>query len=382
MPAKTVLDTSIEHVSILDQDGNFDAELGKGLIPDKDAVRIYEQMQISRRFDEVALKLQREGRMGTYPENCGQEAVSLGAVYALRPDDWIVPCYRENAGIFFRGYKPEWVLLHWMGDERGNQIDRDLWITPPSISIGGHTPHAVGLAWACRYRKEDRVVCTVFGDGASSQGDCHEACNFAASLGLPVIFICQNNGWAISVPSKIQCAAPTVAQRGLAYGMDCVQADGNDVFAMTKVVRDAAQRIRKGGPPTFIEALTYRLGDHTTADDARRYRDPAELEMWAKRDPLIRLRKYVTDRKLWDDGKQQALEARAKEEVVAIVERAEGITSSPTDDMFNALYAEPHADLITQRDTLRTSALGQDPSQLDQGAMQSPTRNESLTPDS
>jgi TPP-dependent pyruvate/acetoin dehydrogenase alpha subunit len=164
--------------------------------------------------------------------------------------------------------------------------------------------------------------------------------------------------------------------------MDCVQADGNDVFAMTKVVRDAAQRIRKGGPPTFIEALTYRLGDHTTADDARRYRDPAELEMWAKRDPLIRLRKYVTDRKLWDDGKQQALEARAKEEVVAIVERAEGITSSPTDDMFNALYAEPHADLITQRDTLRTSALGQDPSQLDQGAMQSPTRNESLTPDS
>ena len=201
MPAETVLDTSIEHVSILDQDGNFDAELGKGLIPDKDAVHIYEQMQISRHFDEVALKLQREGRMGTYPENRGQEAVSLGAVYALRPDDWIVPCYRENAGIFWRGYKPEWVLLHWMGDERGNQIDRDLWITPPSISIGGHTPHAVGLAWACRYRKEDRIVCTVFGDGASSQGDCHEACNFAASLCLPVIFICQNNGWAISVPS-------------------------------------------------------------------------------------------------------------------------------------------------------------------------------------
>ncbi|MHC4128477.1 MAG: pyruvate dehydrogenase (acetyl-transferring) E1 component subunit alpha [Planctomycetota bacterium] len=382
MPARTVLDARIEHVSILDQDGNFDAELGKGLIPDKDAVRIYEQMQISRRFDEVALKLQREGRMGTYPENCGQEAVSLGAVYALRPDDWFVPCYRENAGIFLRGYKPEWVLLHWMGDERGNLIDRDLWVTAPSTSIGGHTPHAVGLAWACQYRKEDRVVCTVFGDGASSQGDCHEACNFAASFHLPVIFICQNNGWAISVPTKIQCAAPTVAQRGLAYGMECVQADGNDVFAMARVVKDAAERARKGGPPTFIEAITYRLGDHTTSDDARRYRDPAELEMWKKRDPLIRLRKYLTERKLWDDKKQETLEARAKKEVASAVERAEGITPAQTDDLFDWLFAEPFPDLEIQRDTLRTAILGQDPSQLPHGAVEAPARNRTQAPDS
>ncbi|MHC4416813.1 MAG: pyruvate dehydrogenase (acetyl-transferring) E1 component subunit alpha [Planctomycetota bacterium] len=382
MPAKTVLNASIEHVSILDQDGNFDAELGKDLIPDEDVVRIYEQMQISRHFDEVAFKLQRAGRMGTYPENRGQEAVSLGAVYALRPDDWFVPCYRENAGIFMRGYAMEWILLHWMGDERGNQIRRDLWITPQSIPIGTHMVHAVGLAWACQYRKEDRIVCTVFGDGASSEGDCHEACYFAAGLHLPVIFICQNNGWAISVPTNIQCAAPTVAQRGLAYGMPCVQCDGNDVFAVTKVVRDAAERARKDHQPSFIEVVTYRLGDHTTADDARRYRDPAELEMWMKRDPLLRLRTYLAERKLWDDKKQEALERRAKEEVAAAVKRAEEITPPQTDDMFNALYAEPFPDLEIQRDTLRTATLGQDPSQLGDGAVGAPTHNKTLIPDS
>ena len=364
MPAKDVFKTSIKHVSILDEDGSFDAKLGADLIPDKDLVRLYEHMSVCRHFDEVAFKLQRSGRMGTYPENRGQEAVALGAAYVLRPDDWMVPCYRENTGLFWRGLPMEFILLHWMGDERGNQIPRELWMTPQAIPIGTQMLHAVGLAWAAKYRKEDRIACTFFGDGATSEGDCHEALNFAANLDLPVVFVCQNNGWAISVPTKIQCSAPTLAQRGIAYGMECVQCDGNDLFAVAKVVKDATERARADHRPTFIEAVTYRLGDHTTADDARRYRQERELEKWRKRDPLLRLRMYLTERKLWDEKNEKTLQARAKEEVSATVKRAEEIAAPGHEDMFDALYEQVPRHLATQRGTLRTAGLGQDPSQL------------------
>lgn len=366
MPIKTVFETKIENISILDERGNFDEKLGKGLIPDADAVRLYEHMCVCRHLDEVAFKLQRSGRMGTYPQNMGQEATSLGAAYALNSNDWLVPCYRENAGLFWRGLPMEMILLHWMGDERGNQIPRDLHITPLAIPIGTQMLHATGLAWAAKYRKEDNIACTFFGDGATSEGDFHEAANFAANLDIPVIFFCQNNGWAISVPSKIQCSAPTVAQRGLAYGMHCIQVDGNDIFAVVKAVKEAAERGRKDKRPTFIEAVTYRLGDHTTADDARRYRKQEELDAWKQRDPILRLRKYLEDRKLWDDKKQAAIEAKAKELVEAAVKRAETIEPPTASEFFDAMYAQPLDELALQRDTMRTSSLGQDPSQVEQ----------------
>ncbi len=363
MPVRTVLNTTIEHVSILDEQGNFDKALGRDLIPDADAVRLYEHMCVCRQFDDVAFKLQRSGRMGTYPENRGQEAASLGAAYVLRPDDWLVPCYRENTGLFWRGLPMEFVLLHWMGDERGNQVPRELCLTPQAIPIGTQLLHAVGLAWAAKYRKEDRLACTFFGDGATSEGDAHEALNFAANLAIPVIFLCQNNGWAISVPTRIQCAAPTIAQRGLAYGMPSIQVDGNDIFAVAYVVRAAAERARREHQPTFIEAVTYRLGDHTTADDARRYRDAAEVETWKRRDPLVRLRNYLAARKLWDDRKEEAIAARAREEVAAAVRRAEEIAEPKRSDIFDFLYAELSADLKVQRETMMTNSLGQDRSQ-------------------
>ena len=365
MPVRTVLNTTIEHVSILDEDSKFDAKLGRGLIPDDDVVRLYEHMSICRHFDEVAFKLQRSGRMGTYPENRGQEAVSLGAAYVLRSDDWMVPCYRENAGLFWRGLPMEFILLHWMGDERGNEIPGDLAMTPQAIPIGTQMLHAVGLAWAAKYRGQDRIACTFFGDGASSEGDCHEALNFAANLNIPVVFVCQNNGWAISVPTNIQCSAPTVAQRGIAYGMHCVQCDGNDLFAVAKVVRDAAERARTEHRPTFIEAITYRMGDHTTADDARRYRDQADVETWKKRDPLLRLRRYLKERKLWDDAREKAIGARAREEVAGAAKRAEDIAEPVPNDMFDSLYETLSPDLETQRGTRRISGLGTDPSQLE-----------------
>ena len=360
MPARTVFTASIESVSILDEHGRFDAQLGADLIPDEDVIKLYEAMAVSRQFDQIAFKLQRSGRMGTYPENRGQEAASLGTAYALNNDDWLVPCYRENTGLFWRGLPMEYILLHWMGDERGNQIPAELCITPLAIPIGTQMLHAAGLAWACKYRKEDRLACTFFGDGATSEGDFHEAMNFAANLDLPVIFLCQNNGWAISVPTKIQCSAPTLAQRGLAYGMDSIQCDGNDIFAVVKVVKEAARRAREEHRPTFIEAVTYRLGDHTTADDARRYRDEAELQLWMQRDPLVRLRNYLTERKLWDSSKEDVLQTKAKEQVAAAAKRAEEIAATPSSEIFDAMYAEIPDEVRRQRDTMRTSSLGQE----------------------
>ncbi len=360
MPARTVYSTTIESVSILDEHGRFDAQLGADLIPNDDVVKLYEQMAISRRFDEIAFKLQRSGRMGTYPENRGQEATSLGAAYVLNKNDWLVTCYRENTGLFWRGLPMEYILLHWMGDERGNKIPDGLCITPLAIPIGTQMLHAAGLAWAGKYREEKRIACTFFGDGATSEGDFHEAMNFAANLDLPCVFFCQNNGWAISVPTNKQCSAPTLAQRGIAYGMDCIQCDGNDIFAVVRVMKEAAQRARETNRPTFIEALTYRLGDHTTADDARRYRDEAELEMWMQRDPIIRLRNYLQEQKLWDSSREDALQERAKAEVAAAVKRAEEIADTPIEQYFDAMYADIPEEVKVQRDTLRTSSLGQE----------------------
>lgn len=363
MPVEPVYRAEISRVSILDEHGRFDDPLGADLIPDADVVALYEHMLLCRTLDEIAFKLQRSGRMGTYPQNMGQEAASLGAAYALDRRDWMVTCYRENAGLFWHGVPPELILLHWMGDERGNHIPADVQATPISIPIGTQMLHAAGLAWAEKLRKTGAIACTFFGDGATSEGDFHEAANFAANLDLPVIFVCQNNGWAISVPSRIQSSAPTFAQRGLAYGMESIQVDGNDLFAVVYVMRDAIRRAREQSRPTFIEAVTYRLRDHTTADDARRYRDAEELAAWEKRDPLVRLRGWLESRRLWSPDQEAAAKERSQSEVNAIVARAEGIAAPASGDFFDHMYAELPDELRRQRDTMRTSSLGQDPSE-------------------
>ena len=374
MPIKSAFTTTIDHVSILDVNANFDEKLGAGLIPDADLVRLYEHMCVCRHLDEVAFKLQRSGRMGTFPQNMGQEATSMGAAYALDKTDWLVPCYRENAGLFWRGLPMEMILLHWMGDERGNAIPRELYCMPLAIPIGTQMLHATGLAWAAKYRGEKRLACTFFGDGATSEGDFHEAMNFAANLDIPVIFFCQNNFWAISVPGKIQCSAPTVAQRAVAYGMDTIQCDGNDIFAVVYFVRKAASLAREKGRPFFIEAVTYRLGDHTTADDARRYRDQAEVDAWKTRDPILRIRKFLTTRGLWDDAKEAALAERAQRDVSSAVERAESIAPPNRDDFFNNMYATIPPDLALQRDTMQTHGIGQDPSQIEGAVIELPAK--------
>lgn len=373
MPRETIYEAKIDRLQILDEDGKLDASLARDTLTDEQVLSAYEQMWVCRTLDDIAFKLQRSGRMGTYPQNKGQEANGVGAGLALvKGTDWIVPAYRENALMHMHGLPYHQILLHWMGDERGNKIPDGVKLTPLSVPIGTHMMHATGIAWAAKIRKEKSVAATFFGDGATSEGDFHGAMNFASTLQVPVIFFCQNNQWAISVPREQQMNSPTVAQKALAYEMPTIQVDGNDIFAVYKAVTDARERAVRGGGPTFIEGVTYRLGDHTTADDARRYRDQAEVDAWLAKDPLIRTRKYLERKKLWSDKKQVELSAKADKIVQEIVRTAEGAEDPPKTDIFDSMYANPPAELLRQRETMRTSSLGQCPEQngLQSGAPQ------------
>jgi pyruvate dehydrogenase E1 component alpha subunit len=360
-----VFNAQIDYLQILDENGVLDKQLAKDTLADEQVVFLYEQMNICRALDEIAFKLQRSGRMGTYPQNKGQEAAALGSGFAARKGiDFLVPCYRENAALFLHGLPMHYILLHWMGDERGNQIPAGVNMTPLSIPIGTQMLHATGIAWAFKLRKEDRAVITYFGDGATSEGDFHEAMNFATTQNVPVVFFCQNNQWAISVPREIQMSSETVAQKAIAYGAQGIQVDGNDIFAVYKATREALERARQGGGVTLIEAVTYRLADHTTADDARRYRDEAEVASWRAKDPIIRTRKYLESKGLWNDTRQVELEDRAKTIVAEVVRTAETIAKPSTDDIFDYTYATLDPELERQKRTMRTSSLGQDPSQI------------------
>lgn len=365
MPSRTVYEAKIEHLQILDEEGNLDKKLAKGTLTDDQVVDLYERMWTCRELDMIAFKLQRSGRMGTYPQNMGQEANAVASGMAMElGNDWLVPSYRENAALFMHGLPMHYILLYWMGDERGSKIPEGVNITPLSVPIGTHMLHAAGIAWAMKARKDkNRAVITYFGDGATSEGDFHGAMNFASTLQVPTIFYCQNNQWAISVPRESQMNSETVAQKALAYGMPTIQIDGNDVFAVYKATKEARERAISGGGPSFIEAVTYRLGDHTTADDARRYRDAKEVDAWKAKDPLIRTRKYLENVGKWNDELQTELEARAKTIVGEVVKAAEGIEDPHADEIFNSMFANMPPELVTQQRTMRTSSLGKNPQQ-------------------
>lgn len=367
MPSRTAYTASIDYLQIMDHEGHIDEKLnrfadGSPLLADEDILELYQYMCKCRALDETAFKLQRSGRMGTYPQNKGQEAAAIGSAYAAkRGVDFLVPCYRENAALWMHGLPMHYVLLHWMGDERGNKIPDGVHQTPLCIPIGTQMLHATGIAWAFKIRKEPRVAITYFGDGATSEGDFHEAMNFASVFQVPCIFFCQNNHWAISVPRETQMNSETVAQKALAYGMPTIQVDGNDLLAVYKASKEAIDRARGGGGPSFIEAVTYRLADHTTADDARRYRDPAEVEAWAGKDPIIRLKKYLLGKKLWDEARQAELDDAAKKMVADVIKAAETIDKPSPDEMFDHMYATLPAELELQKRTMRTHSLGQRP---------------------
>ena len=368
MPIRTVYKAQIEHIQCLDENGRLDESIvPKGdpsRLTDEQVLFLYERMIEYRQLDEIAFKLQRSGRMFTYPQNKGQEAAALGSGLAMRKGaDFLVPCYRENAALFLHGLDPKYILLHWAGDERGNAIPTDINVSPIAIPIGTQMLHATGIAWAYKLRAEDRCVITYFGDGATSEGDFHEAMNFATVFNVPCIFFCQNNQWAISVPRDQQMASETVAQKGLAYGAHCVQIDGNDLFASYKVTLEARDRALSGGGVTFIEAVTYRLADHTTADDARRYRAQEEVQSWLAKDPMIRTRKYLESVGLWDDARQLAAQERGEAWTKKVVDEVLNYPAPHRNEIFDSLFADLPEEQKRQRDTWTTHSLGLFPEQ-------------------
>ncbi len=331
---------------ILAADGTL---VGEAPLPITDVRRLYRSMVAARLFDRKCVALQKQGRLATYAPFEGQEAAQVGSAAALEPDDWMVGTYRDAAAMWMQGY-PWASLIAWRsGDERGGHPPEDVPVLPASITVGAHMLHAVGLAWAARLRDESRISITYFGDGATSEGDFHEAMNFAAVYQTGTIFVCQNNGYAISLPRHRQTRSETIAQKADAYGMPGILVDGNDVLATYEVTRVAAERARSGDGPTLIEAMTYRAGPHTTNDDPRRYRTAEEESSWEPRDPIERVRLMLEQHGAWDPDWQQEIEKVATEELDEAVAEAELVERQSHAAMFESMFAEPTEPLRRQR---------------------------------
>ena len=339
----------VDSLSILDSEGNLDTALEPEL-SGEDLKRLYRAMVLGRRLDERMVRLQRQGRLGTFAPIKGQEASQMGSVFCLRPTDWMVPSFRETAAMIWRGWPIERVLLFFAGYLEGGQPASDQRDLPITIPVATQIPHAVGLAYAAQYRGDDAVVMTYFGDGATSEGDFHEALNFAGVWHVPVIFLCQNNQWAISVPLKKQTHSRTIAEKALAYGFPGIQVDGNDVLAVYAAGREAVARARAGEGPTLIECVTYRLGMHTTADDPTKYRSAEEVAEWERKDPLTRFSAYLQKKNLLEEG----LEAQVDAEIAEAVRRFEASPPADPLTMFDHVYAELPPDLKAQREALAT----------------------------
>jgi pyruvate dehydrogenase E1 component alpha subunit len=282
--------------NLIDPDGSVRDRLPVTL---EEMKELYAAMVEARTYDDKSMAMQRQGRLATYAPFRGQEAAQIGAASALRPGDWVAATYRDAALNWKAGYPWRLLILGRTGDERGGQLPEDVNVLPPSITVGGHMIHAVGLAWAERLKGSQRIALTSFGDGATSEGDFHEAMNFAAVYDTPTVFFCQNNGFAISYPTAEQTRSETIAEKAEAYGMPGVRVDGNDVVAVMVAVQEAADRARSGKGPSLVEALTYRIGPHTTADDPGRYRDQDDLAYWEERDPLERVRRLLERSGAW-----------------------------------------------------------------------------------
>ena len=316
-------------------------------------VALYRAMVLTRTFDLKAVSLQRTGRLGTYAVSLGQEAVSVGVASAMRADDVLLPSYRDNGALLWRGVEMEEILLYWGGDERGNDWSGPAHDFPFCVPVASQAPHAAGVAYALKLRKEPRVAVCLFGDGAASKGDVYEAMNFAGVQKLPVVFVVNNNQWAISVPLKLQTASATLAQKAIAAGFPSEQVDGNDVIAMRDAVERAVARARSGQGAYLIEALTYRLGDHTTADDAARYRPPEEVQAHWKEEPIVRLRSYLVGQGAWGKVEEEQNAADCQKQVEAAGKRYLAIGPRSPETMFDHLYAKLPDVYTGQRDELK-----------------------------
>lgn len=336
---KILAEFKVKYIQILDEEGNAD-ESFLPLLNDKEIEEIYKDMALARVFDEYCIKLQREGRIHTYPPHSGQEAAQIGAVYALKNDDWIFPSFRENAAYIARKMPLELLIAYWAGDERGMNIPNNVNMFTVCIPVSTQIPHAVGFAWGMKKLGKKVVALVFFGDGATSKGDFHESLNFAGTFKLPIIFLCQNNQYAISVPRSRQTASKTLAQKAISYGFEGLQVDGNDVFAVYYAVKIARNKAVSEKIPTFIEAFTYRLKDHTTSDDSSRYRSKQEVEFWKKKDPILRLEKFMQKIGILDEEKKAEVWKECEEKVKEAVKKAENIKEPDPKEMFLFQYDE------------------------------------------
>jgi pyruvate dehydrogenase E1 component alpha subunit/2-oxoisovalerate dehydrogenase E1 component alpha subunit len=333
-------------------------------MPAELVVRAYREIKRLRLLDARMILQQRQGRIGFYGACTGQEATPIATALAIEPRDWVFQGLRESSIMLVRGFPLTTYLAQVYGNSAdilkgrqmpshmsGRSVNQVSW----SSVIGPQVPQAVGAAWAAKLKKERTVTVGFLGDGATSEPDFHNAMNFAGVFKVPCIIVCQNNHWAISVPTSRQSASETFAVKGRAYGVPSIRVDGNDVLAMWRAMKDAAERAREGGGPTFIEALTYRIGAHSTSDDPTRYRSQDEVDLWTKRDPLARLRRHLVRAGLLDDAKDAALEQELNAEIGAAIAEVEPLGPPARDTIFDDVYAELPWSLRDQRDELRAA---------------------------
>lgn len=344
-----------ERFQILDKEGSvlpesevFLPHLGKDLL-----IEMYRNMVISRMADTKGFNLQRSGRMTTFAQVTGQEAAQVGACSAMEKEDWMFPAFREISAYYARKTPLYLFYLYNMGHEMGQQFPKELNNFSHSVPVASHLLHAVGVAWAAKMKKDTIATVVFFGDGATSEGDFHEAMNFAGVFKTPTVFVCQNNQYAISVSRENQTAAKTIAQKAIAYGFRGIQVDGNDVLAMYAATKEALDNAKKGGGPTLIEAFTYRLADHTTSDDAKQYRKQEEVEQWKPLDPIPRFKKYLEKEGLWTEQDEQNLLKEGEQIVEAAVKKAEDFPKPSPEDIFKFTFAEMTPPLNSQLEGLK-----------------------------
>jgi pyruvate dehydrogenase E1 component alpha subunit len=353
---RTIAEFAIQYEQVLDAGGALVGTLPAFAQDPAELVRMYRMMTLARMMDAKAVNLQRTGKLGTYASCLGHEATHVGVGAAMDPADVLAPVYREYGTQLWRGVTMREILLYWGGDERGSDFAGPRHDFAWCVPIATQTMHAAGAAMAFRLRGEKRCAVAYIGDGGTSEGAFYEALNLAGARQLPVVFVIVNNGWAISLPLAQQTAAATLAQKGIAAGVPGIQVDGNDAIAVRKVVADALASARGGGGPTLIETLTYRLSDHTTADDASRYRDAGEVrEAWA-REPLVRLRTYLSSLGAWDAAAEAALHEEGARQVDAAVAEYLATPRQSTDAMFDTLFAAIPPHLAAQRAMARRYA--------------------------
>ena len=346
----TVASFEINYLQYLSPNGDLVGDKKPNIATNFEHLKsIYELMVMTRTFDTKAVALQRTGKMGTYASCLGHEAVHIGIGAAMEESDVFAPMYREYGAQFYRGVKMSEVLNYWGGDERGSNFSGPQHDFPWCVPIATQCMHAAGAALAFKLRGEQRAAVSVVGDGGSSKGDFLEAINAASAFQLPMVLMIVNNQWAISVPRKKQSAGRTLAQKGVAGGLPCIQVDGNDYIAVYTAVKSALKRAKEGKGASVIEAITYRLSDHTTADDASRYRPDDEVENAREFEPIKRMRKYLTNQGQWNEQLENQLLSTCKEEVDQAVEEYLNVPKPEITDMFDYMYADLPHDLEAQR---------------------------------